>query len=75
MEVLYESFPDIDKDIDNRPYAYPNGEALCGAEDPFARGKEFQVHDFFCQTNLPVSQGNHIDDARQAAALMVAEQN
>ena len=47
VEVLYESFPDIDKDIDNRPYAYPNGEALCGAEDPFARGKEFQVRDIF----------------------------
>ncbi|BDA45954.1 probable iron uptake system component EfeO [Coccomyxa sp. Obi] len=42
VEVLYEAFPDIDKDIDNRAYAYPNGEALCGSVDPFARGKEFQ---------------------------------
>lgn len=43
VEVLYEAFPDIDKDIDNRAYAYPNGEASCGAVDPFARGTEFQV--------------------------------
>nr|QOL01119.1 putative extracellular protein CSOL_045 [Pseudococcomyxa simplex] len=42
VEVLYEAFPDIDKDIDNRAYAYPNGEASCGAVDPFARGTEFQ---------------------------------
>ncbi len=43
MEVLYEAFPEIDKDIDNRAYGFPNGEASCGSIDPFTRGKEFQV--------------------------------
>ena len=42
VEVLSESFPDIDTDIDARPYAFVSGDASCGADDPFARGQVYQ---------------------------------
>ncbi|CAL5223435.1 g5950 [Coccomyxa viridis] len=42
IEVLCESFPDIDSDIDARPYAFVSGDASCDADDPFARGQVYQ---------------------------------
>ena len=61
VEVLCESFPDIDTDIEARSYAFVSGDASCGADDPFARGQ--------------VYQGNHMIEAllyRSARGLMSA---
>ena len=42
IEVLYAGFPEIDSDLDARPYGFSSGDASCGASDPYARGELFQ---------------------------------
>lgn len=49
IEVLAGSFEDIDSDIDARAYAFDNGEAVEGVEDPVERGAHFQVRDQACR--------------------------